>query len=256
MSKFSIVDNFSQHFAIKFADSKELRQEAFRIRHAVYAQELGWEPTEALELERDEYDETSYHCLLEHKRTKTFAGCIRLIIPPTRSPDSLLPFEKYCLPSVRKELIDCDNLRRGSFGEISRLAVLSSFRRRPTESESPFILNEMKADNVFSESERRNFPNIAMGLYLASIAMADICNHVGTFIVVEPKLNRRLQRVGLPFVQVGDEMDYHGRRAMFYLSRDKFYSELGDDLRGLYNKIFDDLATQLSLIPHTNPIDS
>jgi len=51
-------------------------------------------------------------------------------------------------------------------------------------------------------------------------------------------------------------MDYHGRRAMFYLSREKFKSELDQELHKLYNKIFDDLSTQLSLIPHTNPIDN
>lgn len=256
MSQFSIADNFSQFFSVKFANTKALRQEAFKIRYGVYSTELGWEPTNEREMETDEYDDCAFHCLLEHKRTKTFAGCIRLIIPPANNADLKLPFEKNCLESARTDVLDSSTLARGSFGEISRLAVLESFRRRDKEKDVPYVLKEVDPNTVFSETERRNFPNIAMGLYLAGLALANICNHKGLFVMMEPRLNRRLQRFGLPFLQVGDEMDYHGSRAMFYLSKESFHKELSGEMLKFYNVIHNDLLEQIHLLPHTNPADS
>lgn len=256
MSNFSIAENFSQYFSVKFANTKELRQEAYKIRYGVYSKELGWEPSNESEMETDEYDFCAYHCLLEHKRTKTFAGCIRLIIPPANDPHLKLPFEKNCMESARLDVLDPTKLTRGSFGEISRLAVLESFRRREKEKNVPYVLKEVDVNTVYTEAERRNFPNIAMGLYLAGLALADICHHQSIFVMMEPRLNRRLQRFGLPFVQVGDVMDYHGQRAMFNLDRKSFYSELTDEMLKFYKVIHDELYKQILLLPYTDPSDS
>jgi len=252
MGEYSIAKNFSQFFQIKFANTKSLREEAFKIRYGVYSDELGWEPENVLQMETDECDDYAYHCLLEHKRTGVYAGCVRLVIPPVQIPDLALPFEKNCLHSARKEILDSTKLARGSFGEISRLAVLTSFRRRKKEKKAPFVLNAVNSDIIYTEEEHRHFPNIAMGLYIAAVALADICNHIGSFVMMEPKLNRRLQRFGLPFEQVGDEVDYHGMRAMFFLSRNNFCSQLEPELKELYLLIYDDLVKQVFLLPHTD----
>lgn len=252
MGTYSVANNFSQYFRIKFADTKELRQEAFKIRYGVYAEELGWEPTNDSKMETDDCDEYAFHCLLEHKRTGVFAGCVRLVIPPVSDPHQPLPFEKSCLPSAKKDVIDSTQLPRGSFGEISRLAVLASFRRREKETKTPFVIKEVNPETVYTEDERRNFPNIAMGLYLAAVALSDICNHQNMFVMMEPRLNRRLTRFGLPFVQCGEEMNYHGMRAMFYLPRSGFYSQLNPELLELYKIIHSDLLDQVSLLPFTD----
>jgi len=199
MGEYSIAKNFNQFFQIKFADTKLLREEAFKIRYGVYCDELGWEPENVLQMETDDCDDYAYHCLLKHKRTGVYAGCVRLVIPPVQIPDLALPFEKNCLHSARKEVLDSTKLTRGSFGEISRLAVLTSFRRRKREKKAPFIINAVNSGTIYTEEEHRHFPNIAMGLYIAAVALADICNHVGSFVMMEPKLNRRLKRFGLPF---------------------------------------------------------
>jgi len=234
----------------------ELRQAAFKIRHKVYCSELGWEPISEDKMECDEYDDYSFHCLLEYKRTKTFTGCIRLIIPPVENPNLPLPFEKNCIESARKNILDSCTLQRGSFGEISRLAVLSEFRRRVDEENKPYVLKEVDPKAIYTENERRNFPNIAIGLYLAGIALSNMCNHQGTFVMMEPRLNSRLMRFGLPFLQVGDEMDYHGTRAMFYLSRENYCSQLSGEMNKFYQFIHSELRSQICLLPHTNPTDS
>jgi len=255
MTAYSIAQNFDQYFQVKFADTKTLRQEAFKIRYGVYAEELGWEPVNDDKMETDECDDYSFHCLLEHRRTGTFAGCVRLVIPPVSQPDLPLPFEAHCLQSAIPDVVDSTTFARGSFGEISRLAVLASFRRREKEKNQPFVLKEVNPETVYTEEERRNFPNIAMGLYLAAVALADICNHKGMFVMMEPRLNRRLTRFGLPFVQCGETMDYHGTRAMFYLDRKGFNSDLTPELLELYHIIYQDIKEQLHLVPFTNPKD-
>lgn len=255
MSSYSIADNFNQYFQIRFANSKQLREEAFKIRYGVYSRELGWEPENDQEMESDECDDYAYHCLLEHRRTKVYAGCIRLIIPPLNNPSVQLPFEENCLHSARTEIVDSTKLDRGSFGEISRLAVLDTFRRREKEKSVPYVLGDVNPKTVYTEDERRNFPNIAIGLYLGGIALAKLCQHKGMFVMMEPRLNKRLQRFGLPFQQVGDEMDYHGLRAMFYLDKDDFHSKLSEELLALYDIIYEDLSNQLNLIPFTDCAD-
>ena len=255
MSSYSIADNFNQYFQIRFANSKQIREEAFKIRYGVYSRELGWEPENDIEMESDECDDYAYHLLLEHRRTKVYAGCIRLIIPPLNNPDTQLPFEVNCLHSARTEILDSTKLDRGSFGEISRLAVLDTFRRREKEKSVPYVLSDVDPKTVYTEDERRNFPNIAIGLYLGGIALAKLCQHKGMFVMMEPRLNKRLQRFGLPFQQVGDEMDYHGLRAMFYLDKDDFHSKLSEELLALYDIIYEDLSNQLNLIPFTDCTD-
>ena len=255
MSNYTIANHFSQYFQIKFANTKALRQEAFKIRYGVYSQELGWEPENSLVMETDECDDYAYHCLIEHKRTGVFAGCVRLVIPPANQPDLQLPFEKNCLHTANTDIIDSSILPRGSFGEISRLAVLASFRRREKEKNTPFIINKVNPETVYTEDERRNFPNIAMGLYLAAVSLSDICNHTGAFVMMEPRLNRRLIRFGLPFQQVGEPMDYHGQRAMFHLPRSGFRSQLTTELQELYDIIYNDIKNQISLLPFTNVTD-
>jgi len=255
MSDYSIAKHFDQYFQIQFANTKELRQEAFKIRYGVYSHELGWEPENALEMETDKYDDYSYHCLLKHRRTGVFAGCVRLVIPPVNEPNLQLPFEQNCLSSARKEIIDSTQLTRGSFGEISRLAVLSSFRRREREKDKPFTINDMNPKTVFTEDEQRNFPNIAIGLYLAAVALADICNHQRMFVMMEPRLNRYLSRIGLQFQQVGDPMEYHGKRAMFHLARGGYSSNLTPELKELYDIISKELLGQLFLVPFCNSAD-
>ena len=50
MGEYSIAKNFNQFFQIKFADTKLLREEAFKIRYGVYCDELGWEPENVLQM--------------------------------------------------------------------------------------------------------------------------------------------------------------------------------------------------------------
>lgn len=250
MNHVTLAENFDKYFEIKFANTEVLRQESFRIRHAVYCEELGWEPLRPDGMETDECDQYSFSLLLLHKRTGQYAGTVRIIIPPPDQPQQKLPFEQHCLDSLYPDFDKLQQISRGSYGEISRLAVPEAFRRRSGEKNMPFVLNECDAKDVFSDDERRNFPNIAVGLYLSVIALVKICNHAATFVVVEPRLNKRLERLGLRFKQIGEEMDYHGVRALFYLPKEDYSADLNSEMLELFDSLEARLREQVVLLPY------
>jgi N-acyl amino acid synthase of PEP-CTERM/exosortase system len=253
MTSITLAQNFEQYFQVIFASNQHLREESFRIRHAVYSEELGWEPVRESSQETDECDDYSFALLLLHKRTGQYAGTARLVIPPPSAQHLKLPFEKHVLDKITTNVIDFDALTRGSFSEISRLAVPEVFRRRLGEQNVPFVINDLNpVSDVFSDEERRNFPNIAIGLYLGVIAFADLCNHDSMYVVVEPRLKRRLERLGFLFEQVGEELEYHGVRALYYLPRTKFIAHLNPEIRELYQMLRKQLEAQMYFYPYHN----
>jgi len=241
----TIAENFDQYFRIRHVRSQDMANIAYQIRYKVYVKEMGWEQPNDSGLETDQFDPYSHICLLEHRRTETFAGCVRLVVPVIDRPDTLLPFQHHGILCTQPEVLDPDRLQRGSYGEISRLAVPDTFRRRKHERNRPFILDETSSTTIYSEEEKRSFPNIAIGLYLASIAMVDLFQHEGVFVVMEPKLRRHLQRFGLPFSQLSQEFDFRGMRALFGLPKADLYSHMSIDIRELYELIKSSLAPQL-----------
>ena len=246
----SIAENFDKYFEVLFANTESLRQESFRIRHMVYCEELGWEPLREDGLETDLFDDAAYTLLLRHRNSGRYAGTVRVIIPPPDNSAMKLPFEQYCLESLYPDFDKLNSFKRGAFGEISRLAVPEFFRRRAGETKTPYPINENATASVETEEERRNFPNIALGLYLGIIALVKICNHAATFVVVEPRLNKRLDRLGLRFKQIGDEMDYHGIRALFFLAQDEYSSDLNAEMLELFNLLERELRKQVVLLPY------
>ena len=237
----SLVRNFSIYFRPRYAATRHQRHFSYTIRHQVYAEELGWEPVNEHRLERDECDDYAHHCLLEHKRTGDIAGCVRLVIPPDGESQARLPFQLHDINVVSPDKI-C-SIFKNSVGEISRLAVPSCFRRRANESGKPFILDD-RNPTLFTKDERRNFPNISIGLYLSAIALVDLCGLDLVLVVMEPRLQRHLKRYGLLFRQISTAFELRGERALYELPRSELTRHMNPQIKALYNFIRDELETQ------------
>lgn len=269
---------FKRYFQIIPADTEALRKEVYITRYAVYCEELQFEnPAEFPDGEEsDAYDAHSKHCLLRHKPSGTFAGCVRLVLANPEHPHAPFPFETACQHNFRTGVADPSRLDRHSFGEISRLAVTANFRRRAGERESPVErlddprrpdpgrrreprraaatqvdLSEDRRSNVERRSEpptsleagRRSFPLIALGLYLAAASVGLLTGLNSVFVMMEPRLARHLRYYGIRFKQVGDVIDYHGKRGPFYITRDDLLTNLSPEMRGLLDAIQEDLNT-------------
>ncbi|MCG7920700.1 MAG: PEP-CTERM/exosortase system-associated acyltransferase [Candidatus Thiodiazotropha lotti] len=245
-----LAQNFFQFFNPRYAASRHQKRFSYSIRYKVYAEELGWEPSSSSRLETDHCDAYSHHCLLEHIRSGDIAGCVRLVVPSAGRPDNYLPYQLHQIPNVKSERLL--QIPPTDIGEISRLAVPLHFRRRANETGKPFILDSHNTNTMYTEEERRNFPNIAIGLYLSSIALVDLCRLKLVLVVMEPRLQRHLGRFGLQFHKISDDFELHGKRALFELPSSELTSNMPDDIRRLYDLIKQNLAQQPWQIPGNN----
>lgn len=236
----AVSSAFHEYFLPMLANTPEQRAQAFRIRHEVYCREFGFErPEEHPDgMETDSYDAQSIHCLLVHQPSTKAAGCVRLVLPDPENPDAPLPFEKHCIDSLDRSITEPLLANRAAIGEISRLAVISEFRRRRNEDRTP--AGDPDAAG-FSLIEQRQFPFIAVGLYLSAASTGMLSGLEGVFAMMEPRLARHLSRYGIRFMQVGQVTDYHGPRAPFYITRDDLLHGLKPEISALLDTIKNDL---------------
>lgn len=242
MTTIPLSTNFQTYFQVMLAYTPEQIELAQRIRYDVYCREFNFEKEENCPggLEKDEYDQSSMHCLVVHK-SNTLAGCMRLVKIPKSDPGLLLPLEKFCSHSLRHETLHPSLQPRQTICEISRLAVHTAFRRRPGESASPLGSNRVMFSEQLTEEERRTFPLISIALIAASTALMVISDRPNLFIMVEGWLAALLKRVGLDFVQVGEEIDYHGPRAAYFIEVEQMLRGMKGDLRQIYDFVYSSL---------------
>jgi N-acyl amino acid synthase of PEP-CTERM/exosortase system len=238
----SLADNFFRYFRPLYAATPEHQRSGYNIRYRVYVEELGWEAPNPTRLETDPCDAYAHPCLLEHKRTGEIAGCVRLVVPQSGKPQAYLPFQRHHIAGIDARHLAVNHPSR--VGEISRLAVPSLFRRRRNESGKPFILDEHSAAKAYSQEELRNFPNIAIGLYLSAIALVDLCDLQLAVVVMEPRLQRHLKRFGLHFQRISDPFELRGQRALFALPRDQLTRHMSSEIQTLYERIRESLQLQ------------
>ncbi len=145
---------FQKYFAAVPAVTDELKRAAYRIRHDVYCRDLAYEPVRPDGMETDAYDSHSLQCLLRSKANDEYVGCIRLILARADDPSSLLPIERLCAQTIDRTIVDPLRLPRHTIAEVSRLAVISRYRRRKGEASRPAGIT----DNDFGTPDRPRFP--------------------------------------------------------------------------------------------------
>lgn len=235
-----IAKHFSTYFDPQLASHQNLRQESFKIRHQVYCDELSFEPLQDSGMETDEFDPQSLICVIQHRVSQTYAGTVRIVC--SNSDEELLPLEKYCEWSISEENIKPKDFPRNKICEISRLAVPASFRRRTSDQHKGAATGVIDEIN-FSEKELRCFPFIAVGLYLsaAAIVVAKGIDHC--FVMMEPRLARSMKMVGIEFTQIGPVVEYHGKRAPYYIDPHQMIAGLRPGFRALFEHIHKDLKS-------------
>lgn len=236
----SISAHFLEYFSVTLARAPEQKRDAYRIRYRVYCDEFGYENPSHFpdELERDEYDERSLHCVITH-RSGMAAGCVRLVPTNNDASSDPLPFEKYCGDSLDTAFVRSLNLDRAKTCEISRLAVDGAFRRRSGEAKTRF--GEVDAMDI-TRREQRTFSLIAVAGFLAATALTELSGRTEAFAMMEPFLPRLLKRSGILFQRAGADVDYHGIRAPYFIRTQDALDNMRPDLRELYDRVRDEVA--------------
>jgi N-acyl amino acid synthase of PEP-CTERM/exosortase system len=227
-------------------------EETLRIRYRVYCEEFGYESPERFPdgMEADEFDEAATHCLVTHNGSGLAAGCVRICPASVKGSSNVMPYEKWCSGSLDEAPLIAFRAPREHLCEASRFAVDGIFRRRPGEAMTRFgkaLLWEL------TDSERRTFPLISVGLTLGAAVMAERLKRPNLFALMEPFLPRLLTRFGVHFHRVGRDIDYHGIRAVYAIDTDEFVRTMGQEFRQLYSWITESVQNSQQLPSVLNP---
>lgn len=236
----TLAERFQRYFSVHFATTPEQRNDVYKIRYRVYCDEFGYESAEEFpeNLEHDQFDESSLHCLIKHRGSQRPAGCVRLVTTGENGLQSL-PLETFCADSLDREFLGSLNLQRTSMCEVSRLAVDGAFRRRASESITRF--GDMDAIDC-SSHERRTFSLISVAAFLAATSLTELTKRTNVFAMMEPFLPKLLERSGINFRKVGADMDYHGHRAPYFETTESALISMVPELRALYEAISFDIS--------------
>ena len=231
----SLSANFQRHLDAEMVLNDWQRDEAHRLRYAVYCQERGYEDPANFPdgMERDEFDGNAVQALVRHRSSDQVAGVVRLVLPDHANPENPLPIELYCGDTIDHAVLDKFQFSRSRIAEVSRFAVSNRF------------INGSGAGNTpAADDPSRYFPHISLGL-IAMLFVAS-AHHQLThwYAVMEPTLSRLLSRSGIDFTPIGPVTNYHGRRQPMITS-------INDLLVNIYHKRHDffNLIDDLGGIP-------
>lgn len=232
--KADLGERFRQLFELIPALDDASLDQVFRIRHDVYCRDLGWEALRDDGRESDEFDRHSFHCLLRRRGTGESVGCTRLILARPEDPSYPLPFERSCGDVLDRSIADPARMPRHTLGEVSRLAVMSTYRQRKGERSTPVSVDD---DDFGARGLAVRFPFVPVSLYLGAAAIAQ---HVGVehvFVLTEPRLAGHFVRIGFDIRAVGGPVEHHGTRVPSLLSSGKVVAGLRPLIRPLYEVI-------------------
>lgn len=233
--------SFKEYFEVVPALSDELKNEAYRIRHQVYCEELKFEQIQPEGREVDEYDFHSLHILIRSTRTNEFIGCTRIIRPRHDNPHYPLPFEKTCSAALDRSIINPTKIPRLTIAEVSRLAVIESFRKRKGEKNSAIGLSDKDFGPDSQLQLQPRFPYIPLGLYFGTTELARL-NGINTlFVFTEERLANHLNKLGFGLRSIGKSIDHRGIRTPSMMSVSGIIEGMRPTLRPLYNVIAADI---------------
>ncbi len=208
-----LSEAYQQHFRVVTADTAELRNESFRLRHRVYCVEHGF--LDALDHpdghERDEYDAHALHALLQHQESGRFIGTVRLVLPRPFADRYAMPMADLCGdPRFQSGRL----LPRTSTAEVSRFAISQELRR------------ELIAGGGSCAQQRRIAMNLTLGLMTGIFKLSIAAGITHLCAVMDPALLRLLARQGIGFAPLGPLVEYHGLRQPAYATVRRIVDEL------------------------------
>lgn len=225
-----IASAFLQHLQPQMARTEGQRREVYRLRHQVYAEELAYEPERPDRQETDAFDARSQYATVRHRRSGRLAGTVRLV--SKHRSDEPLPLEAYCAQALNHASLQPRHFAPHQVCEISRLAVPAAFRKQQADA-----LAQTRPAGGFTADELRSFPHIAVGLYMAAVALSCQSGRFHVFVMMEPRLARALGFVGIRFLALGEPIDYHGKRAAYYIDSRRIFEGMVPAYQDLLQRI-------------------
>ncbi|WP_438765224.1 PEP-CTERM/exosortase system-associated acyltransferase [Kushneria sp. TE3] len=221
------TEEFLQEFSFSLALDQMSKERVYRLRHKVYCEELEYEPSNKVDkTESDHFDAFSLHCLVEHRKSGLEAGCIRIIAPTNEARSITLPFETRFKNLFLEDKAALYGLERQNICEISRTAIPSMFRIPK--------YTATREGRLFTMEQMKHFPLIRLGLFVSVVAMAEVKNRMHGYAVMEHAMPRMLKSAGFSFYRISRDIEFNGRRAVYYNNRDETIASLPQSILPIY----------------------
>jgi len=241
---FNLGNAYKQYFEVVPAYSDAMKDIVYRIRHQVYCEDLAFEPQRPDQREWDAYDAHSLHLLIRSVQTGEFVGCTRIVRVRPTDPDQPLPFETTCAATLDRSIIDPSRLPRNSIAEVSRLAVVSRYRKRKDDDKkTPLPLS----DSDFGTPAQPRFPYIPIGLYLGTVELARLNDIQTLFVLTERRLASHFKKLGVNIQTIGGPVEHRGERIPSMLN----INDIVKDMRMLLRPLYQVIATEVAQTRNT-----
>lgn len=216
------------------AGESDLFRQIAALRYEVYCLERGFlDPDDyPRKVEVDDYDDRSMHAAA-FDPDGLLVGAVRLVLA---TGSQGFPFEKYCGVFENFVFPPCEQC-----GEVSRLVVRKSFRRRPGDSPpgvSKKDLEQARRGAISRKTpgpgggRRSDSPEILLGLYREIFHFSRRNGIRYWFSAMERALLRSMARIGFKFNPVGPGTDYYGPVTPFMSDLSEFKATMRNhDLR-------------------------
>ena len=213
------VDHVNRQIYRSFQGQKvgEVPTDIFKLRHDVYCIECAFlSPEDYFDgMEFDDYDDCSMH-FAAYTMDESLIGTVRLVQPKAPRP---FPFELHCktFPGFKMP-------PRELCGEVSRLAVKRSHRRRRADSVAgiPGLTPPNQAGDVplnpSVERRDRTSPMLLLGMYREMYRHSRQQGVRYWFAAMERSLAFSLERMGFRFEPIGPVADYYGAVTPYMLN--------------------------------------
>jgi N-acyl amino acid synthase of PEP-CTERM/exosortase system len=195
----------------------------FRLRYQVYCVENPFEDPAANSdgLEQDAFDARAVHALLLHKRSRSWAGAVRLILPNRQDPAHSFALQDVCSDPM---ISDPKLFPVLQMAEVSRFCISKEFRKR----QGDWLYPQSNEQNDTTD-ERRVVPNMTLGLIEGLVQMSLDNGILYWCAVMERPLLRLLSRLGIHFENIGPLVEYHGRRQPCFLRIDTMLKQVREE---------------------------
>ncbi|MHC6644994.1 PEP-CTERM/exosortase system-associated acyltransferase [Alteromonas sp. HB246098] len=252
----TITSFFFSRYELVIANEENEKQVSYKTRHKVYCEEMKFEQKNAAAIEKDKYDDRAINCYIKHRPTGECAGTIRLVLPTEAGLS--LPLEEKCADAFDDGSLLPSSCDPTSICEISRLAIPREFRVRQMRSK---ILPADKLKKIKQKKSTpfnvEHFPYLSIALYLMATSICQHLNIKHAYVLMEPKLARRMKAFGIHFNPVGDAVEFNGKRVPYRLSTNVLLEDLAKPLKSFHKKIHSKLDNALHAVEtvptHTAP---
>jgi len=237
---------FNEYFEVFLADNAAGKDINYRTRYQVYCVETGYEDPARYPQKReiDGFDQHAVHFIarrrpsIDHPAGEWIAA-LRLVIRPF----DCLPMNAFTNVdfSILSDEItrDIKTGKTSLCAEVSRLCVVSSYRRRAPERLTPYQLSynpdrEPPPSNTSDPSERRKAPWLMLGLINAARDYSETHNVRYWFFLVADALARIMEGLGFALTTVGPVCEHRGKRRPYFRDLNTSYQNIAERLPIVY----------------------